>query len=56
MNLVWTNFENRSIFGEVMANIVVDCFLTHSVYACKIMHQQRQFTIYVKFGLQYVQL
>jgi len=26
MNLLWTNFENRSIFGEVMDNIIVDCF------------------------------
>ena len=26
--------ENRSTFGEVMNNIVVPCFLTHSVYRC----------------------
>jgi len=26
MNLQWTNFDNRSTFGEVMDNIMVDCF------------------------------
>jgi len=28
----WTNFENQSTFGKVMDNIIVDCFLTHSVH------------------------
>ena len=29
----WKNFENQSIFGEVMGNIIVACFLlTHSVH------------------------
>ena len=31
MNLSVKNFEHRSTFGEVMDNIIVDCFLTHSV-------------------------
>jgi len=32
MNLPVKKIENRSTFGEVMDNIVVPCFLTHSVY------------------------
>jgi len=32
VNLSVKKFENPSTFGEVMDNIVVPCFLTHSVY------------------------
>jgi len=32
VNLSVKKIENRSIFGEVVDNIVVPCFLTHSVY------------------------
>ena len=28
--------ENRSSFGEVMDNVVVPCFLTHSVHLPKL--------------------
>jgi len=31
VNLSVKNFENRSTFGEVMENIIMACFLTHSV-------------------------
>jgi len=32
---MWTNFENQSTCGEVMDNIIVDCFLTHSVCSAR---------------------
>jgi len=41
MNPLWINFENRSIFGEVMDNIVVDCFFL-TLYNYTVSHKKER--------------